>query len=102
MSTNEQLSVRQFGPVQQADISLRDLVVFVGPQASGKSLIAQLLFFMMWMELEIPASCVDQRSLAKERGRKFSVNPLTGGVRVKSFENRLQVSGGSGRPALRE
>ncbi len=51
MSTNGRVIVRSFGPIQQADIALRDLTVFIGPQASGKSLVSQVLFFMMWLEL---------------------------------------------------
>lgn len=43
MPTHERLSIRHFGPVQQAEIAPRNLTVFVGPQASGKSLVAQLL-----------------------------------------------------------
>lgn len=50
MKLHERLVVRNFGSIHEADITPRDLTVFVGPQATGKSLIAQLLFFMMYME----------------------------------------------------
>jgi hypothetical protein len=37
------LEVEAFGPIKRADIEFGDLTVLVGPQASGKSLFAQLL-----------------------------------------------------------
>ena len=46
----ERLSIRKFGPIQEADIEVRDLTVFVGPQATGKSMAAQLLYFMSGVE----------------------------------------------------
>jgi len=37
------LQLRHFGPVKSADITFGELTVFVGPQATGKSLVLQLL-----------------------------------------------------------
>ena len=39
----ERIRVRGIGPVEKADIRFGDLTVFVGPQATGKSIILQLL-----------------------------------------------------------
>ncbi len=36
------LNVRSFGPITKGTVEFGDLTVFVGPQASGKSLLAQL------------------------------------------------------------
>jgi hypothetical protein len=36
------LKIRNFGQVKEADISFGDLTVFVGPQATGKSIVLQL------------------------------------------------------------
>ena len=36
------LKVQNFGPIQSAEVSFGDLTVFVGPQASGKSIFLQL------------------------------------------------------------
>ncbi|WP_338845888.1 hypothetical protein V8J88_19440 [Massilia sp. W12] len=38
----EQLHLKHFGPIQQAQVMLGDLNISVGPQASGKSLFWQL------------------------------------------------------------
>lgn len=42
----ERLVIRDFGPIRSADLELRNLTVFVGPQATGKSLAAQALYFL--------------------------------------------------------
>lgn len=42
----EKLQIYRFGPIDRADIDLRDLTIFVGPQAAGKSLAAQILCFL--------------------------------------------------------
>jgi hypothetical protein len=46
----ERLRIRAFGPIAEADITVRPLTVFIGPQATGKSLTAQLLYFMRGLE----------------------------------------------------
>src|SRR5271154_5204935 len=37
------LKVKSLGPVKSADITFGDLTLFVGPQASGKSILLQLV-----------------------------------------------------------
>lgn len=39
----EKLIVSSLGPISEANISFNDLTLFVGPQASGKSILSQLL-----------------------------------------------------------
>jgi len=38
----QQLAVENFGPIKKAEVTFGDLTVFVGPQATGKSLLLQL------------------------------------------------------------
>lgn len=40
---NSKLLIRNFGPIKAVDLDLRNVNVFIGPQASGKSTIAKLL-----------------------------------------------------------
>jgi hypothetical protein len=54
MPHDERLLIENFGPIHTADLAIRDLTVLVGPQASGKSLAAQLLYFMRGMEELLP------------------------------------------------
>jgi energy-coupling factor transporter ATP-binding protein EcfA2 len=39
----ENIKVKNLGPIKEADIDFGDLTLFVGPQASGKSILLQLL-----------------------------------------------------------
>jgi len=39
----EKIKIRSLGPIKEADINFGDLTFFVGPQASGKSILLQLL-----------------------------------------------------------
>ncbi len=39
----KKLKVKSLGPIQSADINFADMTLFVGPQASGKSIMLQLL-----------------------------------------------------------
>ncbi|HUX67742.1 MAG TPA: AAA family ATPase [Terriglobales bacterium] len=52
-----ELRIERFGPIQEASIVFRDLTVLVGPQATGKSVVLQLLKLLLdtgyvWEELE--------------------------------------------------
>jgi len=39
----ENIKIRSLGPIKEADINFGDLTFFVGPQASGKSIVLQLI-----------------------------------------------------------
>lgn len=39
---NERLTVKNFGPIREADLDLRKVTVLIGEQASGKSVLAKL------------------------------------------------------------
>lgn len=39
----ERLIIKKFGPIEQVDLDLSKIVVFIGPQSSGKSTIAKVL-----------------------------------------------------------
>ena len=43
MATLRRMTVRNFGPIAEADVEFGDLTVIVGPQAAGKSLFLQLM-----------------------------------------------------------
>jgi AAA domain, putative AbiEii toxin, Type IV TA system len=40
---NEKLIVKNFGPIKDAELELKKVTVFIGPQGSGKSALAKLL-----------------------------------------------------------
>lgn len=53
--TVERLTVKNFGPIVEADVMFGDLTVLVGPQATGKSVFLQLL------KLIVDAASIHQR-----------------------------------------
>lgn len=58
MSSIYNLSIKSFGPIKEASLSLGDLTVLVGPQATGKSIALQLLKL-----------AIDAGQVQKEMGR---------------------------------
>lgn len=46
----EKMTIYDFGPIRKAEIDVRGLTVFVGQQATGKSLAAEILSFMRGLE----------------------------------------------------
>jgi len=43
----ENLKIKSLGPINEADINFGDLTLFIGPQASGKSILLQLIKLIM-------------------------------------------------------
>lgn len=58
------LTIKNFGPVKDVAIALNRLIVFMGPQSSGKSTVAKVISFCLWLEKDIvfhqSASHVDE------------------------------------------
>lgn len=44
------LIIRNIGPIDDIDISLNKVNIFIGPQSSGKSTIAKIISFCSWLE----------------------------------------------------
>lgn len=44
------LIIHNVGPVKDADIRLKKVNVFIGPQSSGKSTVAKIISFCSWLE----------------------------------------------------
>ena len=40
---NEKLIVKNFGPIKNAELELKKVTIFIGPQGSGKSALAKLV-----------------------------------------------------------
>jgi ABC-type polar amino acid transport system ATPase subunit len=41
----QRIVIKNFGPLKEVDLEIKDLMLFIGPQASGKSTIAKLIYF---------------------------------------------------------
>lgn len=46
----QRLVIHNVGPIKDADIRLKKMNVFIGPQSSGKSTIAKIISFCSWLE----------------------------------------------------
>jgi len=49
---SQKIEVYHFGPIREAIIDIKPLLVLIGPQASGKSTIAKLIYFFQQLPLE--------------------------------------------------
>jgi len=52
---NDKIIINNFGPLKQVELDLKEIMVFIGPQASGKSTIAKLIHFFKYVT---SASCL--------------------------------------------
>jgi predicted ATPase len=41
----QRIIVKNFGPLKDIDLEIKDYMIFIGPQASGKSTLAKLIYF---------------------------------------------------------
>ena len=41
----QKIEIKNFGPIKELKLEIKDFMLFIGPQASGKSTIAKTIFF---------------------------------------------------------
>lgn len=41
----QKIELKNFGPIKNLNLEIKDFMLFIGPQASGKSTIAKTIFF---------------------------------------------------------
>lgn len=46
----QRLIIHNVGPITEADMTLKKVNVFIGPQSSGKSTVAKIISFCSWLE----------------------------------------------------
>jgi predicted ATP-dependent endonuclease of OLD family len=56
----QRIIIKNFGPIKDVDLEINDFMVFIGPQASGKSTIAKLVYFFRSVDEFIVASLIDE------------------------------------------
>ena len=61
----QRLYVRDFGPIQSCDIEIQSLTVMTGPQASGKSTLAKLIYFFKLAQQYIQAQTLSAVQIDK-------------------------------------
>ncbi|MCT7967754.1 ATP-binding protein [Laspinema sp. D1] len=53
MSQQQQLIIQNFGPIAEVQIEIKDILMFIGSQASGKSTISKAIFFFKSLRDEL-------------------------------------------------
>ena len=49
----QRIVIKNFGPIREIDMPIRDLTILIGPNASGKSLVARLVYFFVSLQEEV-------------------------------------------------
>mgnify|MGYP002753212338 FL=1 len=71
---SEEIHIENFGGMTFLEVSLRQINIFIGPQASGKSITVKLLFFFKNILSDIVESVSDgedKRTFKNEQLKKF-------------------------------
>ena len=45
----QKIVIKNFGPIEDAEIDIKKILVLIGEQASGKSTIAKLIYFLNYL-----------------------------------------------------
>ncbi len=54
----QRLVIKNFGPIKDLDMEVKDFMAFIGPQASGKSTIAKMVYFFRSLKEDFLKSCL--------------------------------------------
>ncbi len=46
----QKIVIKKFGPLQEIDLDVKDVMLFIGSQATGKSTIAKTIFFFKYLK----------------------------------------------------
>ena len=67
MSTNETLRIKNFAGIHEASFELSRMNIFIGPQASGKSICAKLLFYFKDIIRRVPLDIANEQTKSQMR-----------------------------------
>ena len=71
--SNLRIEVKDFGPISEGEIELRPLTVFIGPNNSGKSYIAMLIYSLYKSFYRLASSYIYYRLDHEKRERRIEV-----------------------------
>lgn len=78
------LTVHNFGPIQHAEIELSRFLLLIGPQSSGKSTVAKLIYFFLHIRDEVTAFILESAEAADQKDT--SLLALTKRIRNRFVE----------------
>lgn len=70
------LVVRNFGPIKDINLEIKDYEIFIGPQASGKSTIAKLIYYFLSLKEDIKQYVIEY--IANNKG----ISPSNGQINI--------------------
>jgi predicted ATPase len=62
----QRIEIRNFGPIEHVDLDVKDFMVFIGPQASGKSTIAKVIYFFQSLREDFVEAIMENLTTKKE------------------------------------
>ncbi|MCP9770000.1 hypothetical protein EGI22_19025 [Lacihabitans sp. LS3-19] len=62
----QRIIVKNFGPLKDIDLEIKDFMVFIGPNASGKSTLAKLIYFFLKVPENISKAYLDSFGLTND------------------------------------
>lgn len=101
------LTIYKFGPIDDAELAIKDFMILIGPQASGKSTISKLIYFFLdirdelinFMEDSVDenVSKFDQLAFTKRLNQRildfFSTSPRSLETRVSyQYTNEITIT----------
>lgn len=67
------LRIHNFGPILDADIDINRLELFIGPQSSGKSTIAKLVYFFLHVRDEVTSFILESPDINDRRETRLAL-----------------------------
>ena len=64
----QRIEVKNFGPLKDINLEIKDYMVFIGPQASGKSTLAKLIYFFWKIEDKFRDETIPSYAISKVLG----------------------------------
>ncbi len=66
------LIINNFGPIKKVELDIKDYLIFIGPQASGKSTISKSVYFFRSLRddwIRFVLECIEKNKFVKPIGR---------------------------------
>ncbi|NUN99353.1 MAG: ATP-binding protein [Saprospiraceae bacterium] len=88
----QRIIIENFGPIQHLDLEIKDLSLFIGEQATGKSTVAKLIYFFKSLRDELELYLYDRTPIADNLIEDFVYNKIhaTFNVMFSAFKPNTQ------------
>ena len=71
---HQRLTIYKFGPLTEVELELKDILIFIGSQASGKSTVSKAIFFFKSLRDDLTSylyQCYEQKQFI-DRGDEWT------------------------------